>query len=168
MKNLKKIVSLFAAAALAAAVLAGCGGNADNKTAAAAKAPADVCDAILEANPIDNKLELTENNLKLDFMLDTESIAAFKGVQSNDQDNAGLVLVIECKDGKAEEVAAALTQYKADQEAYWALYPEFAEGLQNVKDGFVGTSGKLAYVVFPSSSAESADAVGNAIQNALK
>ena len=69
-------------------------------------------DAIFESlkssNPISNPFEIAVMNIEYDFMLKAEDVVQYKGVKSNDNGDAGLVLVIEPAEGKAEAICEAL------------------------------------------------------------
>ena len=69
-------------------------------------------ETLLAANPISNQFEIAAMNIEYDFGLKAEDVAAYKGVKSNDNGDAGLVLVVEAASGKAQDVVTALESYK--------------------------------------------------------
>ena len=130
MINRTKIFTIALTGALAAVALTGCGGSASSSAApssvstAAAESPASsaaasavvdnaaengsdaldgVFNALLEADPISNQFEIAAMNIEYDFGLKAEDVVSYKGVKSNDNGDAGLVLVLEAADGKAED-----------------------------------------------------------------
>ena len=175
MINRTKIVSIVACAALAAAVLTGCGGSASSagSTAASSELPSssvkadvgsatssdatnsvsavdDVFTTLLDANPISNQFEIAAMNIEFDFGLQAEDVAANKGVKSNDNGDAGLVLVIEAADGKAQDIADALTAYKQDQVAFYGNYAEFAQAQTNVENAVIAFKDNRVVMVIAS------------------
>ena len=64
-------------------------------------------------------------------------MVSYKGVKSNDNGDAGLVLVIEAADGKAEDIANQLTAYQQDQVAFYGNYAEFAQAQSNVENAVI-------------------------------
>ena len=175
MINRTKIVSIVACAALAAAVLTGCGGSASSagSTAASSELPSssvkadvgsatpsdatnsvsavdDVFTTLLDANPISNQFEIAAMNIEYDFGLQAEDVAAYKGVKSNDNGDAGLVLVIEAADGKAQDIADALTAYKQDQVAFYGNYAEFAQAQTNVENAVIAFKDNRVVMVIAS------------------
>ena len=166
MINRTKIASLAVCAILSAAVLTGCGGSsASSSTAssstASSAAPAassqaassvvssaaaeengasdldGIYNALLQADPISNQFEIAAMNIEYDFGLQAEDVVSYKGVKSNDNGDAGLVLVIEAADGKAEDVANQLTAYQQDQVAFYGNYAEFAQAQSNVENAVI-------------------------------
>lgn len=162
MINRTKIASFVAVAALSAAVLTGCGGSASSApssvSTAAAESPASsaaassvvdnaaengtsaldgIYDALLEQDPISNQFEIAAMNIEYDFNLPAEDVVSYKGVKSNDNGDAGLVLVIEAADGKAEDIANQLTAYQQDQVAFYGNYAEFAQAQTNVENAVI-------------------------------
>ena len=165
----------MACAALAAAVFTGCGGSASSagSTAASSELPSssvkadvgsatssdatnsvsavdDVFTTLLDANPISNQFEIAAMNIEFDFGLQAEDVAAYKGVKSNDNGDAGLVLVIEAADGKAQDIADALTAYKQDQVAFYGNYAEFAQAQTNVENAVIAFKDNRVVMVIAS------------------
>ena len=117
MINRTKIASLAVCAILSAAVLTGCGGSSASSSTASSAAPAassqaassvvssaaaeengasdldGIYNALLQADPISNQFELAAMNIEYDFGLQAEDVVSYKGVKSNDNGDAGLVLV---------------------------------------------------------------------------
>ena len=83
-----------------------------------------VFNALLEADPISNQFEIAAMNIEYDFGLQADDVVSYKGVKSNDNGDAGLVLVLEAADGKAEDVANQLASYQQDQVAFYGNYAD--------------------------------------------
>ena len=178
MINRTKFASAVAALAIASAVLTGCGGSASStassaSSAAASEAPSSsvlaevtspsvsdesngssavdgLFDTLLAANPISNQFEIAAMNIEYDFGLQAEDMVSYKGVKSNDNGDAGLVLVIETADGKAQDVADALNTYKQDQVAFYGNYAEFAQAQTNVENAVVAFKDNTVVMVIAS------------------
>ena len=125
MKLRAKIILTAASLALSCALLAGCGSSSGSTASSAASSePASTVlsqassiplgednstdalnapfETLLNANPISNQFEIAAMNIEYDFGLKAEDVAAYKGVKSNDNGDAGLVLVVEAASGKAQ------------------------------------------------------------------
>ena len=165
MKNRSKLM-IAAAVAASCVVLAGCGSSASSTASSAASsesAPssvvlsqvesalpddgtngsdelADEVNTLLEANPIANQFEIAAMNIEYDFGLKAEDVAGYKGVKSNDNGDAGLVLVIEPAEGKADDIVEALKAYQQDQVAFYGNYAEFATAQANVENAVIASS----------------------------
>lgn len=174
MKNRSKLILISAALALGCVMLAGCGGSAsstasspaapaasDSTSAQAAPAPADestngadvlddAVNSLLAANPISNQFEIAALNIEYDFNLPADAVAAYKGIKSNDNGDAGLVLVIQPAEGKAQQIADALTLYKQDQTAFYGNYAEFAQAQANVENALISGTDELVVMVIAS------------------
>ena len=174
MKIRSKLILSAVAATLGCALLAGCGGAASSSTASSASpaassvvlsqaesalpddgtnspdALADEVDALLEANLISNQFEIAAMNIEYDFGLKAEDVASYKGVKSNDNGDAGLVLVLEAADGKAEDVANQLASYQQDQVAFYGNYAEFAQAQDNVENAVIAFKGNTIVMVIAS------------------
>ena len=174
MKIRSKLILSAVAATLGCALLAGCGGAASSSTASSASpaassvvlsqaesalpddgtnspdALADEVDALLEANPISNQFEIAAMNIEYDFGLKAEDVASYKGVKSNDNGDAGLVLVLEAADGKAEDVANQLASYQQDQVAFYGNYAEFAQAQDNVENAVIAFKGNTVVMMIAS------------------
>ena len=153
MKLRAKIILTAASLALSCALLAGCGGSSSSSEPAstvlsqASSIPlgednsTDALNApfetLLDANPISNQFEIAAMNIEYDFNLPAEDVVSYKGVKSNDNGDAGMVLVVEAADGKAEEVANQLTAYQQDQVAFYGNYAEFAQAQENVENAVI-------------------------------
>ena len=101
---------------------------------------ADEVNTLLEANPIANQFEIAAMNIEYDFGLKAEDVAGYKGVKSNDNGDAGLVLVIEPAEGKADDIVEALKTYQQDQVAFYGNYAEFATAQANVENAVIASS----------------------------
>ena len=165
MKNRSKLM-IVAAVAASCVLLAGCGSSASSTASSAASsesAPssvvlsqvesalpddgtnspdelADEVNTLLEANPIANQFEIAAMNIEYDFGLKAEDVAGYKGVKSNDNGDAGLVLVIEPAEGKADDIVEALKAYQKDQVAFYGNYAEFATAQANVENAVIASS----------------------------
>lgn len=181
-------LSVIAVSAVLAVALTGCGGSASSAPSsapsAAASAPASstaapaadatengtadlgsAVETLLAANPISNQFELAAMNIEYDFGLKAEDVAAYKGVKSNDNGDAGLVLVVEAASGKAQDVVTALESYKQDQVAFYGNYAEFAQAQSNVENAIISSKGDRVVMVIASNEC-SAD-LNSAVDSAL-
>lgn len=189
MINRTKIASLAVCAILSAAVLTGCGGSSASSSTASSAAPAassqaassvvssaaaeengasdldGIYNALLQADPISNQFEIAAMNIEYDFGLKAEDVAAYKGVKSNDNGDAGLVLVVEASSGKAQDVVTALESYKQDQVAFYGNYAEFAQAQSNVENAIISSKGDRVVMVIASNEC-SAD-LNSAVDSAL-
>ena len=181
-------LSVIAVSAVLAVALTGCGGSASSApssaSSASASAPASstaapaadatengtadldsAVETLLAANPISNQFELAAMNIEYDFGLKAEDVAAYKGVKSNDNGDAGLVLVVDAASGKAQDVVTALESYKQDQVAFYGNYAEFAQAQNNVENAIISSKGDRVVMVI-ASNACSAD-LNSAVDSAL-
>ena len=183
-------LSVIAVSAVLAVALTGCGGSASSApssvSSAATSAPvadaaspaadtaengtADLDSAVeslLAADPISNQFEITAMNIEYDFGLKAEDVAAYKGVKSNDNGDAGLVLVVEAASGKAQDVVTALESYKQDQVAFYGNYAEFAQAQSNVENAIISSKGDRVVMVIASNecSADLTSAVDSALNS---
>lgn len=181
-------LSVIAVSAVLAVALTGCGGSASSApssvSSAATSAPvtdaaspaadtsengtADLDSAVeslLAADPLSNQFEIAAMNIEYDFGLKAEDVAAYKGVKSNDNGDAGLVLVVEAASGKAQDVVTALESYKQDQVAFYGNYAEFAQAQNNVENAIISSKGDRVVMVIASNEC-SAD-LNSAVDSAL-
>ena len=181
-------LSVIAVSAVLAVALTGCGGSASSApssaSSAATSAPASstaapaadttengtadldsAVESLLAANPISNQFEIAAMNIEYDFGLKAEDVAAYKGVKSNDNGDAGLVLVVEAASGKAQDVVTALESYKQDQVAFYGNYAEFAQAQSNVENAIISSKGDRVVMVIASNEC-SAD-LNSAVDSAL-
>ena len=181
-------LSVIAVSAVLAVALTGCGGSASSApssvSSASASAPASstaapaadaaengtadldsAVESLLAADPISNQFEITAMNIEYDFGLKAEDVASYKGVKSNDNGDAGLVLVVEAASGKAQDVVTALESYKQDQVAFYGNYAEFAQAQSNVENAIISSKGDRVVMVIASNEC-SAD-LNSAVDSAL-
>ena len=181
-------LSVIAVSAVLAVALTGCGGSASSApssvSSASASAPASstaapaadtaengtadldsAVESLLAADPISNQFEITAMNIEYDFGLKSEDVASYKGVKSNDNGDAGLVLVVEAASGKAQDVVTALESYKQDQVAFYGNYAEFAQAQSNVENAIISSKGDRVVMVIASNEC-SAD-LNSAVDSAL-
>ena len=183
-------LSVIAVSAVLAVALTGCGGSASSAPSsvsdAATSAPvtdaaspaadtaengtADLDSAVetlLAADPISNQFEITAMNIEYDFGLKAEDVASYKGVKSNDNGDAGLVLVVEAASGKAQDIVTALESYKQDQVAFYGNYAEFAQAQSNVENAIISSKGDRVVMVIASNecSADLTSAVDSALNS---
>ena len=190
MMNRSKLFAAATAAALSCALLASCGSSSSSTSsqAASSEAPSSTAlssvssvlpddgtngsdalaaavDTLLESNPISNQFEITAMNIEYDFGLKAEDVASYKGVKSNDNGDAGLVLVVETADGKAEDVANQLAAYQQDQVAFYGNYAEFAQAQDNVENAVIAFKDNTVVMVIASN--ECTADLDSAVDNAL-
>ncbi len=180
-------LSVIAVSAVLAVALTGCGGSASSAASSVSSASsAPVSDAaspaadttengtaeldsamegLLAADPISNQFEITAMNIQYDFGLKAEDVASYKGVKSNDNGDAGLVLVVEAASGKAQDVVTALESYKQDQVAFYGNYAEFAQAQSNVENAIISSKGDRVVMVIASN--ECTADLNNAVDSAL-
>ena len=187
-----KLVLSAAALAAGCVLLAGCGGSASSASSSASSAAssgaasqsasepaasvsaeengasdavASAVDALLEADPISNQFEITAMNIEYDFGLKADDVTSYKGLKSNDNGDAGLVLVIEAADGKAQDIADALYTYQQDQVAFYGNYAEFAQAQTNVENAVIAFKDNTVVMVIASN--ECTADLDSAVDNAL-
>lgn len=191
MKIRAKMILSTAAVALSCALLAGCGGSSSSSAPAASSQAAssvassavseaasataegtngtdaldDAVNTLLDTNPISNQFEIAAMNIEYDFGLQAEDVVSYKGVKSNDNGDAGLVLVLEAADGKAEDVANQLASYQQDQVAFYGNYAEFAQAQDNVENAVIAFKDNTVVMVIASN--ECTADLDSAVDNAL-
>jgi len=171
-------LSVIAVSAVLAVALTGCGGSASSapSSVSSASASAPVTDAaspaadtaengtadldsavesLLAANPISNQFEIAAMNIEYDFGLKAEDVAGYKGVKSNDNGDAGLVLVVQPAAGKAQDVMDTLKTYQQDQVAFYGNYAEFAQAQSNVENAIIDGGDDLVVMVIASNDCSS-------------
>ena len=181
-------LSVIAVSAVLAVALTGCGGSASSapSSVSSASASAPVTDAaspaadttengtadldsavetLLASDPISNQFEITAMNIEYDFGLKAEDVAGYKGVKSNDNGDAGLVLVVEAASGKAQDIVTALESYKQDQVAFYGNYAEFAQAQSNVENAIISSKGDRVVMVIASN--ECTADLNSAVDSAL-
>ena len=181
-------LSVLAVSAVLAVALTGCGGSASSApssvSSASASAPASdaaspaadtaengtadldgIVSSLLETNTISNQFEIDPISIEYDFQLKAEDIVSYKGVKSNDNGDAGLVLVVEAASGKAQDVVTALESYKQDQVAFYGNYAEFAQAQSNVENAIISSKGDRVVMVIASN--ECTADLNSAVDSAL-
>ncbi len=186
----RNVLVSLTAVMLCAALLAGCGSSSSGSSSTAASEPASsaasaaseagtetsaeengssdldaAVSQLLEANPISNQFEITAMNIEYDFGLAAEDVMTYKGVKSNDNGDAGLVLVIQPAEGKAETICQQLETYKEDQVAFYGNYAEFAQAQSNVENAVI--SGRDNLVVMVIASNEASGDLGQAVDEVI-
>ena len=112
---------------------------------------ASAVDALLETNPISNQFEIDAISIEYDFFLDADDVVTYKGIKSNDNGDAGLVLAVEAADGKVQNVIDGMKQYQQLLINNCENYPdEFAQALQNANDAIIDNNGNLVVMVVAS------------------
>lgn len=176
----RNFVLSLTAVILCAALLAGCGSSSSSSAPAASSEAASSGEAssaastsgeaktgsengsadldaivsqLLEANPISNQFELAAMNIEYDFGLAADDVVSYKGVKSNDNGDAGLVLVIQPAEGKADAICQQLETYKEDQVAFYGNYAEFAQAQSNVENAVISGRDNLVVMVIASNEA---------------
>ena len=124
-----------------------------------------IADQLLESNPISNQFEISAMNIEYDFGLAAEDVASYKGIKSNDNGDAGLVLVIQPAAGKSEAICEQLQTYKEDQVAFYGNYSEFAQAQSNVENAVI--SGRDNLVVMVIASNEATADLGQAVDDVM-
>ena len=114
-----------------------------------------VVDALLEADPISNQFEITAMNIEYDFGLKADDVTSYKGLKSNDNGDAGLVLAIQPAAGKAQDVMDTLKTYQQDQVAFYGNYAEFAQAQSNVENAIIDGGDDLVVMVIASNDCSS-------------
>lgn len=178
-----KLVLSAAALAAGCVLLAGCGGSASSASSAASSAAssgaaspsasepaasvsaeengasdavASAVDALLEADPISNQFEIDAISIEYDFFLDADDVVTYKGIKSNDNGDAGLILAVEAADGKVQNVIDGMKQYQQLLINNCENYPdEFAQALQNANDAIIDNNGNLVVMVVASNDCSS-------------
>mgnify|MGYP002538807096 CR=1 FL=1 len=173
-----KLVLSAAALAAGCVLLTGCGGSASSASSSASSAAssgaasqsasseptasvsaeengasdavASAVDALLETNPISNQFEIAAMNIEYDFNLPAEDVVSYKGVKSNDNGDAGLVLAIQPAAGKAQDVMDTLKTYQQDQVAFYGNYAEFAQAQENVENAVIAFKDNTVVMVIAS------------------
>ena len=160
MKLRAKIILTAASLALSCALLVGCGSSSGSTASSAASSePASTVlsqassiplgednstdalnapfETLLDANPISNQFEIAAMNIEYDFNLPAEDVVSYKGVKSNDNGDAGMVLVVE-------------TAYQQDQVAFYGNYAEFAQAQKNVENAVIAFKDNTVVMVIAS------------------
>ena len=180
-------LSVIAVSAVLAVALTGCGGSASSapSSVSSASAPASstassaadatengtidldsIVSSLLKTNTISNQFEIDHNSIEYDFQLKAEDIVSYKGVKSNDNGDAGLVIAVEAADGKVQNVIDGMNTYKQQLIDYCTNYPaEFAQALENANNAIITSKGNLVIMVVNSN--ECTADLNSAVDSAL-
>lgn len=131
----------------------------------ASDAVVSAVDALLEKDPIANQFEITAMNIEYDFGLKAEDVTSYKGIKSNDNGDAGLVLAVQPAVGKAQDVMDALKTYQEDQVAFYGNYAEFAQAQSNVENAVIDGNDDLVIMVIASN--DCSDDLTSAVNSVL-
>ena len=131
----------------------------------ASDAVVSAVDALLEKDPIANQFEITAMNIEYDFGLKAEDVTSYKGIKSNDNGDAGLVLAVQPAAGKAQDVMDALKTYQEDQVAFYGNYAEFAQAQSNVENAVIDGNDDLVIMVIASN--DCSDDLTSAVNSVL-
>ena len=94
-------------------------------------------------------------NIEYDFGLKADDVTRYKGIKSNDNGDAGLVLAIQPAAGKAQDVMDTLKTYQQDQVAFYGNYAEFAQAQSNVENAIIDGGDDLVVMVIASNDCSS-------------
>ncbi len=182
--KLTKIFAVVVSLTLCAGVLAGCGGqdapsqsNSDSQSQSESQSSSEsttvdikaAADTVLAANPISNQLAVDDNLIKFDLSLSEDSYVAYAGALSNDQNDAGRVIVVQYADGQETAVKDALETYRQNQVAFFGNYPEFADAQNNLKSNYALVSGNgMAILAVASNECTDAAAMISAAEGCVK
>ena len=119
----------------------------------------------MEPEEEDVDMDLAFERVSKVFGLKGEDVVSYKGVKSNDNGDAGLVLVVEAASGKAQDVVTALESYKQDQVAFYGNYAEFAQAQSNVENAIISSKGDRVVMVIASN--ECTADLNSAVDSAL-
>lgn len=184
---MKKITAFCLTATLVASLLTGCGEAASTPASESAApssvaAPAasesaavqvsgksltDILAAVEAVNPIANPRDLDDFALENDYRLTMDNIQDFVGKVSNDQGDAGTILVLKAAPGKGADLEKELVTYQKDQTNYWGNYAEFADAQASAKEGRIVVNGDYAVLVFASLNDGDYAAIDKAVEEAL-
>ena len=89
-------------------------------------------------------------NIEYDFGLKADDVTSYKGLKSNDNGDAGLVLAIQPAAGKAQDVMDTLKTYQQDQVAFYGNYAEFAQAQENVENAVIAFKDNTVVMVIAS------------------
>jgi len=174
MKLRAKIILTAASLAMSCALLAGCGSSSGSTASSAASSePASTVlsqassiplgednstdalnapfETLLNANPISNQFEIDPVAIEYDFGMAADDVESYKGVKSNDNGDAGLVIVVKPAEGKMQNVLDALDNYKQMMIDTCSNYPaDFAQALENANNAIIANNDELAVMVINS------------------
>lgn len=190
---MKKLLSVLAAAALCAAMLAGCGSSSSSAAssqpasdaASTSQAPSEAASssepaaetantalleaavsAIEEVNPVENPRVIDDFSVENEMNLTLDNLVAYKGDVTNDQADCALVFVAQARDGSADAILSELQAYK-DTLAGNDLYAEFADKVAKAQDARVVAKGNYVVMVISGIGGPDYSAIDSAIDAAL-
>ncbi|MEG0178409.1 MAG: DUF4358 domain-containing protein [Oscillospiraceae bacterium] len=132
---MKKLFSILSSALLLSVLLASCG------TGSASYNLGDVLTAVDAAVKIDNPKDISQDDVIYDLGVTFENVEEFAGKTSNTNGEAGYIIVIKAKQGKADTVKAELETARDGKAEALASYPEFATAAAITKSGRVVVKG---------------------------
>lgn len=138
---MKKIITVTAVLCLALAMLASCGSTTSNVNIE------DVKTAVLAVAPIDEPVDITEDDLVYEMDITMENIEAYAGTRSNVSGNGDVVLVIKAVSGKADTVKAELEKERASTAEFLKSYEDFAMNQKKAEAGRVVAKGDIVMLV---------------------
>lgn len=190
---MKKLISVFACAALLAALLAGCGSSssaaessadstssssaADSAEASSENAAQDdaaeetavdlaaIVSAIEAVNEVPNSRAIDDFSLENEMNLTPDNIVAYQGDVTNDQADCALVFAAQVKDGTADTVKAELEAYRESMSS--TLYADFADKVAKAQDARIVASGNVVVMVIAGVNGPDYSEIDTAIEGAL-
>lgn len=187
---MKKLIALFTAAVLTAALLTGCGGKEDANSTPndsqpgnnAVSTPADnggndetpdqarldaIVASIEAVNEIPNPRAYTdlEFDIGMDLGVTTGNVVAFKGDVTNNGDDCALVLALQVKPGTVDSVKAELEKKREEMSS--SLYAEYAEKVAKAQDARIYSDGNIVLFVISGINGPEYSAIDAAITSAL-
>ncbi|MEF9976017.1 MAG: DUF4358 domain-containing protein [Oscillospiraceae bacterium] len=117
---MKKLFAAFAAVIMITAAFTSCG-----KSSASYNLE-DLFTAVESSVKIDNPIDFTDDDLQYTAGINKEDVEEYKGKVTNTNGEAGKLLVVKAKAGKADTVKTCLETMRAGDVSYLGNYPEFA------------------------------------------
>lgn len=159
---MKRFFAVLLTVCLTGILFVGCGGS------AASYNINEVADAVKAVANVENPLAFSEDDLIYDFSMDMENVEEFAGVKTGVANASGTVLVVKAASGKAEDVKAALENYKNGILAVSENYKtDFPEAYEQVSAGRIVVKGDYVVLAIAAAGVDYA-AVDSAIESAMK